>query len=110
MEQSTHITKSQSSVWSILVYIGWCGHAVIAISAFLSLVPISSGSYPRGLIVALVMAMPMLIYAVAIAVATGITWSRQPKRERVHLLSVLLLLPFSYGLFALISWALLPRG
>lgn len=110
MKQLTHIIKSQQSVWSTLVHIGWCGHAVIVISAFLSFIPIGSGSYPRGLIVALVMAIPMLIYAVSIAAVTGITWSRHSKRERIRLSSVLFLFPFSYGLFALISWSLSPHG
>ena len=110
MDQMTDITKSQTSVWSTLVNIGWCGHMVIVASAFLSLIPISSGSYPRGLMVALGMAMPMLIYALGIAAATGITWDRHSKRARIRLFSILFLLPFSYGLFALISWALFPRG
>lgn len=96
--------------WVALVRIGWFGHAFVALSAFLSLIPSSQGSYPRGLIVALAMAMPLLIYGVAIAAVTAITWARHTKSERLRLFSVLFLIPLSYGAFLLISWGLFPNG
>lgn len=97
-------------LWVALVRIGWFGHAFVALSAFLSLIPISPGSYQRGLIVALAMAMPLLIYGVVIAAVTAMTWARHTKSERLRLLSVLFLIPVSYGVFALISWGLFPNG
>lgn len=97
-------------LWEALVRIGWFGHAFVALSAFLSLIPISPGSYPCGLIVALAVAMPLFIYGVVIAAVTSMTWARHTKRERLRLLSVLFLIPVSYAAFSLISWALFPNG
>ena len=96
--------------WSALIKVGWIAHAAVVLSAFLSLMPSSPGSYPLGLVAALVLAMPLSIYAVILAIITGVTWSRHTHVQRVYLCSILFLLPVSYGLFALISWMLFPNG
>ena len=99
-----------SAPWSVLVKIGWFAHATVALSAFLSLIPTSPSSYPVGLVVALVFAIPLSVYGLFLAAIALITWHQNNRFQRLHMFSVLYLLPASYGIFALLSWVLYPNG